>query len=127
MNRNRFRELRRTRDNFSIAKRSLRYAPPVVALSSFGLDPIGDRRRYVPGRPFAAPFATQRNAVRLVDRVVPNRVLKPAVRSVVAFAVPSKVAVCVRRHRRREVLMAKGIGGSRVRRPRRNEWSDVSC
>lgn len=126
MNRNQLR-VRRTRDNFSIAKPRLRYAPPAVSLSMFSRDPVGDRRRYNPALSVAAPFATQRSAVRLVDRVVSRSILKPNVRSVIAFATPKKVAVCVRRHQRREVLMAKGVGGSRVRRPRRNEWSGVSC
>lgn len=49
-------------------------------------------------------------------------------RGVFRFAIPNKVAVCVRRKRRREVLHAlkrtrKGAGA----RKRRNYWSDVSC
>lgn len=49
----------------------------------------------------------------------------------IAFAEPKRVAVCVRRHRRREVLHALGIAGGKGaglhRKRRRNEWSDVSC
>lgn len=46
---------------------------------------------------------------------------------VVKFQDPSGVLICVRRKVRREVLHAKGRAGGRVRRPRRNEWSNISC
>lgn len=46
----------------------------------------------------------------------------------IAFAAPKAVVLCVRRHRRKEVLHAKGVAGRRgLRPPRRNEFSDVSC
>lgn len=45
-----------------------------------------------------------------------------------SFAQPDKVALCVRRKTRREVLFAKGKGGGgRRRRPRKNWFSKVSC
>lgn len=43
------------------------------------------------------------------------------------FAHPQEVAVCARRGIRREVLLAKGKGGAKHRRPRRNQWSNVKC
>lgn len=45
------------------------------------------------------------------------------------FAVPKRVAICIRRKQRREVLFAlKRSGkGSKARRRRRNYYSDVSC
>lgn len=44
------------------------------------------------------------------------------------FAVPPRVAICVRRKRRREVLHAIGAAGGKVRRrKRRSLWSDVRC
>lgn len=45
------------------------------------------------------------------------------------FSVPTKVALCVRRKRRKEILHAKGVAGSkkRMRSPRRNYWSSISC
>lgn len=45
----------------------------------------------------------------------------------IGFAQPNKVAICVRRHSRREVLFAKGVGGTKVRRGKRNPWSYVQC
>lgn len=45
------------------------------------------------------------------------------------FAAPQSVVMCVRRHRRREVLHAFGKAGKRGRkgRYRRNMWSSVKC
>lgn len=46
----------------------------------------------------------------------------------VRFRGAPHVLVCMRRHRRREVMFAKGHGGKRPkRRPRRNQYSSVSC
>lgn len=45
-----------------------------------------------------------------------------------AFTAPAETVVCVRRHRRKEVLFAKkkaGKGGQK--RPRRSAWSEVKC
>lgn len=104
-----------------------------VALASIAELVGSDRRFYSPTLSVAPPAALSPRAVRLVERV-PARSPSPRPRSAtallrapVAFAVPKAVAICVRRHVRREVLMARGVGGSRVRRPRRNPWSDVSC
>ena len=78
-----------------------------------------DRRRYHPDAVKPAG-ATKRNASRLVARG-PYKV---------AFAIPSRVAVCARRKIRREVLHAyriAGSSGSGHRKRRRNFWSDVRC
>lgn len=46
----------------------------------------------------------------------------------IAFAAPSETLVCVRRHRRKEVLFAKKKAGKRgQRRPRRSAWSEYKC
>lgn len=43
------------------------------------------------------------------------------------FAVPQVTAVCVRRHQRREIMFAKGLGG-RFHRPKLfNAYSGVRC
>ena len=49
-------------------------------------------------------------------------------KAVVAFRTPAKVAICIRRKIRKEVLFATGKGG-RVgqKRPRRNAYSSISC
>lgn len=46
----------------------------------------------------------------------------------VAFQQPERVAVCIRRQRRREVLHALNVAGSRgLRPPRRSQYTGVSC
>lgn len=58
-------------------------------------------------------------------------VFTPPLASRIGFAEPRSVVMCVRRHRRREVLFAlrggRGKSISRFRKVRRNEWSEVSC
>lgn len=44
-----------------------------------------------------------------------------------AFEKPRGVLVCVRRQMRKEVILAKGKGGAKHRRPRRGQWSHVQC
>lgn len=83
----------------------------------------GDRRRYHPNKFLQTPAAIRRDAVRLVQP------LWSEPRSV-SFAVPKKVALCVRRKVRKEVMFAKGHGGMKVSRqkPRKNNyWSRISC
>lgn len=45
----------------------------------------------------------------------------------IKFATPKRVAICVRRKIRREVLLALGRGGGHHRKPKRNRYSEVSC
>lgn len=46
----------------------------------------------------------------------------------VAFEVPKRTMICVRRQERREVLFAKMRTGGGAGKPRRrNRWSEVSC
>lgn len=106
---------------------------PLPRLSRLSLhEPIlalEDRRTWHP-LPFSRPvMALERLAARLVP-AVRNRPFKPPLWSGVRFAVPHKVALCVRRNRRKEVLHAKriaGSGASRFKRRHRNAFSEVSC
>lgn len=102
---------------------------------------VEDRRTFHPlGRMRPAATFSRRDQRRIVEKVQavrssydpfsafvqPAVTLMPAGRP--AFAVPSKVAVCVRRKQRREALFAfrKTRKGSGSRR-RRNEMSEISC
>jgi len=81
------------------------------------LSELSDRRRWHP-----QPNHMRHHGLR-VDRSG-KRSLSPFV----GFQAPERVLVCVRRKRRREVMFAKGgAGRRRMRRPRRNYWSDVRC
>lgn len=87
-----------------------------------------DRRTFNPTRSIAPPAALNRNATRIVvdsyGKSIRNQTKAP-----LRFSIPQKVALCVRRKIRSQVLHAfnkTGKGKSR-RRPRRNFWSAISC
>lgn len=94
-----------------------------------------DRRQWHPQGPARPARATVRSAARLVpaprkDRYGGVRSWMSSLPSAVSFAAPRRVAVCVRRHRRREVLHALGVAGGsggRFKRRRRSEYSSISC
>lgn len=114
----------RERDNKSIASTSLLTRTTYSLLSD-----LEDRRTYSPTRNYYAKGLSKKAAHITVGNVLrPSRSKKGGLSHGFAFAKPSNVAVCVRRHRRREVLFAlrKTGKGSRSRRSR-NAFSDVSC
>ena len=86
---------------------------------------LEDRRLFHPEQAFRPALSfgmirQQRVVVRKANRrdtVVP---------SALAFPVPRKVAICQRRKERREVMIARGVGGSRAPK-RRNYFSDIRC
>lgn len=45
----------------------------------------------------------------------------------IKFEEPNRLLLCIRRKRRKEVIHAIGRAGTKVRPPRRNEYSGVSC
>lgn len=90
---------------------------------------LEDRRDFHPERDFRPALSLSRLARRLVP--VRSKVYKrsEALTSRMMFAVPKKVAKCVRRKERREVMFAskKSGKGARQRVRRRDYWSDVKC
>lgn len=105
---------------------------PVVTYTTnrFALSLIEDRRTHYPGlSPYKRPvqqLAVGRPArLHLVDKkyAAPSQT-----KATVAFQEPHKLPICIRRKERAQVLHAKGVAGSKgLKKPRRNEWSDVSC
>lgn len=110
--------------------------PPQLHLPTF------DQRRFHPD-PITRPIAEPRSAARLtipahksaravsVGGPFRTAVGNSRIGSLphqVAFQAPKRVAVCVRRKTRREVIFAKNHAGkgSRARRSR-NQWSDIKC
>lgn len=109
--------------------------PPVLPSLSL----LEDRRFFHPERAFQPALSFVRSASRIVlggenvnkrkkssrsNRHYGNRQTK----AILVFNEPSKVAVCIRRHHRREVLFALNKAGkSGQRPPRRNWWSSISC
>lgn len=99
--------------------------------NNFALSLVEDRRIHYPGlKPYNRPIAQMTVGKPARLHLVENkRYSAPSqTKAIVAFQEPHKLPICIRRKERREVLFAKGVGGSRgLRKPTRNEWSDVSC
>lgn len=93
--------------------------PRVDVLRSF-VRTLEDRRTFDPMGSFRPAAATSRYA-RSLD-VPEGRKFSP----LVGFQAPEKVAVCVRRKIRKEVIIAKGGSGS-GKRKRRTWFSSVKC
>lgn len=107
-----------------IARSTAPVRPFVVSLL-----PVEDLRRYHPLGAARSVKVVTGHAVqplRVARPGRPPRVHPQNVPSGLAFAVPRKTVICIRRKRRREVLFAKNVrrgSGSR----RRNFWSDIRC
>lgn len=99
--------------------------------NNFALGLIEDRRTYYPGlKPYNRPIAQMAVGaparLALVDK--PQYRASSQTKATVAFAEPQKLPICIRRETRKQVLHAKGVAGSKgLKKPTRNEWSDVSC
>lgn len=96
---------------------------------------LEDRRTWHPQKFTRAALASVRSAAR----IIPRSPLNPPARSRAAlfhavpvglgFQAPKKVALCVRRNTRREVLHAKRVAGSGggFRKRRLNKFSHIGC
>lgn len=119
------------RDDNSIARRSLHLGSSLPPLDS-GLPE--DRRTFYPGPADSRPYRTLYNRPARLSATplrtppsggAPRPVFGPSWG--VFYEEPSQVTHCVRRKRRKEVIHARGIAGTRVRRGRRNERSNYTC
>lgn len=92
------------------------------------LQVIEDRRRFTPAR---SKLFTPRQVARVFMTMPGRRRLsKPPKKfgpEVPAFVLPRSTVVCVRRAIRKQVIHAKGVAGRKVRRPKRNAVSRISC
>lgn len=92
---------------------------------------IEDRRLFHPlgdSRPLAT--FSRRDQRRIVDKsvAVANQYSDPFPSLKLGFAVPEKVAKCVRRKQRREALFAYARTGKGARsRRKRDFWSNIRC
>lgn len=87
------------------------------------LTAIEDRRTFSPGR-VTSP-RTPRQVARM--SMHPARQASGRKVEVYSFDLPRSVAICARRAIRKQVIHAKGVAGSKVRRPKRNAFSSISC
>lgn len=93
--------------------------------SGHRLQDIEDRRTWYPG--VTRPARTAKSVARLLMALPEKSRSRSMAKEVYSFALPKQTAVCVRREIRKQVIHAKGIGGKKVRRPRRNALSRISC
>lgn len=91
------------------------------------LQTIEDRRTWYPTRVRPAATLSRLDQRRIVERSRNSFESFPSLH--LGFEVPRKVAVCVRRKTRREVILAlkKAGAGAAQKRRKRNEYSDVRC
>lgn len=125
------------RDNSIISNPGL-HAPRILTPRpprtwSQNLRLVEDRRSYHP------EALTQMRPVRMINsqrpRLIPVAFSSPKykfnnlVPTAIGFKIPNKVAICVRRKQRKEILHAlKKTGrGKRTSRGRRSQWSDIHC
>jgi len=105
-----------------ISIRPLRPLGPIVPTLPQILTELEDRRFYRPDRSVRGPASVQRKDTRLVTLPSPSKL------AAYGFANPSRVAMCVRRKVRKEVIHAIRVAGKRgLKRPKRNFWSNVKC
>jgi small-conductance mechanosensitive channel len=97
-----------------LEKRQLQAARDIARENLLALE---DRRRYKPDRTVRPPTAIKRK----YTRIVPHRLH-------VRFNVPSKIALCLRRKVRKEIMHAfKKAGKGGMKKPKFNFWSKVGC
>lgn len=101
--------------------------------NKFALSLIEDRRTFNPtyNRNVSRPVVSISvgRPVRLTMKQKPRQPQPSQTKGVLAFAEPNRLPLCIRRHQRREVLFAKGVGGSKKpqRKPRKNAHSNIAC
>jgi len=91
-----------------------------------------DRRQFKPDISVRAPGPVKRSQARLTvggGHKVRGQVSPSSLSHRVGFAVPNKIAICVRRKQRKEIMHALKHSGKRggQGKHRRNIWSDVTC
>lgn len=90
-----------------------------------------DNRTWHPERTFRPALSlSRRGAVRTKPLVLakPTPYQLPRLTEPLRFPDPKRTLLCIRRAQRKRVIHAKGVAGSkRLRKPRRTQWSEVSC
>lgn len=128
---------RARRDNLSLSLNHIptRQRAPALRVSvSYktnisALQQVEDRRTFYPGLVRPVVSISVGRPARLVMKQNPRYNAPSQTKGIVAFAEPHRLAVCIRRHQREQVLHALGVAGSKKpqKKPRRNEASAISC
>nr|DAW08222.1 MAG TPA: hypothetical protein [Microviridae sp.] len=122
------------RDVHNIAIRRM-LAPRITTPRPIRLTPnlqlVEDRRTWHPDGLYRPIRTITSKRPRLRPVAFTSSKLRNTLPVKLGFDIPKKVAICVRRKQRKEVLFAKhktGAGsGRRSKAPKRNQWSDVKC
>lgn len=93
--------------------------------SGHTLTEIEDRRTWSPG--VTRRSRTPRQIARVLMSIPKASKSRSMSREVYSFKLPLQTAVCVRRDIRKQVIHARGVAGRKVRKPRRNALSSISC
>lgn len=89
---------------------------------------VEDRRTWHPdGKALSPVRMLNSKRPRLQPVAFSSSKLRNVIPTAIGFKIPKKVAICVRRKQRKEVLFAKRKAGHGTARPKRNQWSDVHC
>lgn len=114
------------------------YLSPLRSQTRSRLDvpplPLPDRRIYNPEPAHTRPARRLSGLPARVVAPTPGKrslgrsgKLQALSPSVLLFARSAGVFACVQRKTRKEVIHAKGIAGSKVKKPKRNAYSNVRC
>lgn len=138
--RRRRREVNTTIPSLTVSRHRPLSSPSVSLVSPLAqsyLQEAEDRRAYHPlGPSRPARFSTGGNSTITLrdkpshDRFASVRRFASGTRAILAFGAPDRVALCVRRKSRREVMFAKryaGLRGPKRHKPRRRWHSSISC
>ena len=114
---------------------SLSPSRSIVEPFSSPLTEVEDRRNWNPDGILspARSISKPRHRLKVADRKYNNDVFSnlrnvSQTKGVITFQAPQKVAICIRRKIRKEVLFATNKGGKvGQRRPKRNSYSSISC
>lgn len=87
---------------------------------------VEDRRKFTPNPHSVRSLRKAHHLLRLRTQT-PVRPYRHGLSFGVAFQSPLRLEICKRRHERRRVMHAKGKAGGRVRKPKWNRFSGVSC
>lgn len=115
-----------------VARPTVNWVTPPPMPRPWYVDDWGyDRRMYQPDFTTRPPAAANRNATRIVARDKYGDKIRRQTKAPLTFAFGDRVALCIRRKIRREVMHALGASGPRrgkkFKKPRFNFWSAIGC
>lgn len=100
-----------------------RYSPAVRSI----LSEIEDGRSFSPQPDLERSVRTTKARVFTPQTRATGAASRPTRLSAISFEYPVRVIRCIRRKIRRQVILAKGKGGGRHKRPRRRASSNIWC